>query len=78
MVSETAADRVSRLTERHVQYILHHGEREPLSPEEFVNVIQHQDNGTRQKTEDIAFVRIFQGYWTSTDDSWVRRIIYVQ
>jgi len=68
---ETAADRVSRVTEHRVQYILHHGQRAPLSPEEFVDVINYPDNVAHQKMEDIAFVRIFRGYWTSAEESWV-------
>jgi len=61
-VNETAADRISHVTECHVQHILHHSEREPLSPEEFVEITHYPNNGACQKIEDIAFVCLFQGY----------------
>ena len=36
-----------------------------------MDIINHPNNGGRQKIEDIAFVCLFRGYWTATDETWV-------
>ncbi|KIM70983.1 hypothetical protein PILCRDRAFT_17533 [Piloderma croceum F 1598] len=60
--SDTPATKARCLTHKRLQIICRACDMNPVLPEEFIDMINDGDNGSRQQCEDRAFGRLYRGY----------------